>query len=473
MTQRMTEQLNEQNESLRLLRDEAAQLRKANQSLESHAAGTETSTQTSPRNDKPMSIETENVSSSKTLIELANRIKERDAKLACQADQLQSAEREVDQLITWMADGERRLVTVEEQIFERVVQVEKLQEALAGAEAAAANADTKVAATNEEIAEANATTSLAAATAGMMQVKLSELESTVSEQEEQVRRAQMIYQAQVEENNKLQSSAQALEAEKAELLTKLASCEQSSSKRCSELQAAAIEIEKLQHSVLSLQSERGMVMKEDTDLKLNLLRRGGLFIKHNHHGRGSHERYVWITEDMDTICWGTRRGGVKRGADPLGSTTKTHPSSSTLPVSLISKVVKGKSTAVTMALGRRVETDALLSLESPMRTLDLQLPAKGNGLTRDQWASLFEWIIARHKTSDGVMQDTSPKQTPRLHSNKLFEVESTPATTQGTPSVQPQVTPSTGLTGVQATPSILSGASTVGADAQTTPGPMS
>ncbi|KAK3255319.1 hypothetical protein CYMTET_35494 [Cymbomonas tetramitiformis] len=479
ITQRMSEQLSRQNESLKQLRDEAAQLRETNHSLQSPSAGMETSTQTTPRKDEPVRIETESDSSSKTLMELANRIKERDAKLASQAEQLHAAEREVDQMITWMSEGEQRLVTVEEHIFEKV---EKLQEALAGAEAAAANADTKVAATKEEIAEANATTSLAAATAGMMQVKLSELESTVSEQEEQVKQAQLIYQAQVEENNKLQRSAQALEAEKAELLTNLASCEQSSNERFTELQTAAMEIENLQQSVLSLKSERGMVMKEDTDLKLNLLRRGGLFIKHNHHGRGSHERYVWITEDMDTICWGTRRGGAKRGTDPLGSTTKTHPSSSTLPVSLISKVVKGKSTAVTMALGRRVETDTLLSLESPMRTLDLQLPAKGNGLNRDQWASLFEWILARHKTSDGVMQNTSPQHTPRLHSNKLFEVDSTPATTQGTPSVQPtpstqpQVTPSTGVTGVQGTPSILSEpftVSTVGADAQMTPGPMS
>ena len=52
----------------------------------------------------------------------------------------------------------------------------------------------------------------------------------------------------------------------------------------------------------------------------------------------------------------------------------------------------GKCTAVTTGLSK-VDSDVLLSLQCKSRTIDLQVLPKEDNPSRNQWVSLFEWLI--------------------------------------------------------------------------------
>jgi hypothetical protein len=95
---------------------------------------------------------------------------------------------------------------------------------------------------------------------------------------------------------------------------------------------------------------------------------------------------LWLSEDLRRLYWARSRKTGSMAA-LLGSAPRE------MPVADVVELVLGKGTDVTAATGAAVPAESLLSLRCKQRTIDLQVPPSGNGLTRDQWAALFSWLL--------------------------------------------------------------------------------
>jgi len=95
---------------------------------------------------------------------------------------------------------------------------------------------------------------------------------------------------------------------------------------------------------------------------------------------------LWLSEDLRRLYWARSR--------PVGSLAALlFPAPRELPVSDVVELSLGKCTELTLATGDGVPAASLLSLRCMQRTIDLCVPPSGNGLTRDQWAALFSWLL--------------------------------------------------------------------------------
>jgi len=320
--------------------------------------------------------------------ELTRRVAEREEQLALQQHQLQQAEAEMDELIELMSASEARLTQVEGSITQKVEEVESLRNALESAKRVGLEAD-------EKAAEANAAGTLAVATADLMQDKIHEMDKKANQAREALDQTLAELNQEKEKGSQDHAVVTALRREMEELRNQLQQQECTVKTKTSQLLQTEMQLTKLRSNMNQVASTAKLKQNpHEPDFKRRVLFSGGKFIKHGTDGR-PRDRIVWLMDDLQSICWARSRNQI------IGS-------HKTMAIADIKRVIIGKGTPITVQLKGVVESQ-IFSLECSTRTIDLQVPPKGNGMTRDMWASLFTWIIEdRNGCGESLQQTYNP-----------------------------------------------------------------
>ncbi|XRB19748.1 hypothetical protein RI054_22g95950 [Pseudoscourfieldia marina] len=109
------------------------------------------------------------------------------------------------------------------------------------------------------------------------------------------------------------------------------------------------------------------------------LKKGASFIKHTQNKKPA-TRVLWVSDALDKICWGTNRSR----------------SAKDVMVAQIASVETGRLDGIASKHRTGVNATDVLSLvgKEGVDDVDLQVPSAGNGLSRDDWAAAFTWLLS-------------------------------------------------------------------------------
>ena len=147
--------------------------------------------------------------------------------------------------------------------------------------------------------------------------------------------------------------------------------------------------------------------------KRRMLRGGAKFIKYSTEGKAQ-DRWVWMSQDLSKLCWARFKNSL----------VNTQPS--WVAIDEITRVTLGRSTPVTQMA--RADESSLLSIHTESRIIDLGVPmSTTDGPTRDQWASLFVWLLEnKQRPGDGgLVQQVRASALPLASQSGLLETPRT------------------------------------------------
>ncbi len=109
------------------------------------------------------------------------------------------------------------------------------------------------------------------------------------------------------------------------------------------------------------------------------LKKGASFIKHTQNKKPA-TRVLWVSDALDKIYWGTNRSRAAKD----------------VMVAQIASVETGRLDGIASKHRTGVNATDVLSLvgKEGVDDVDLQVPSAGNGLSRDDWAAAFTWLLS-------------------------------------------------------------------------------